>query len=74
MTDNMNNFPIKLKEVRLKLGLTQLEVANALGITQSYYNRIENAKVTPPPPRILRKKLFTFWAQVLRMLLNSSFR
>jgi len=49
MTDNMNNFPIKLKEVRLKLGLTQLEVANALGTIQSYYKRIENAKIPPLP-------------------------
>lgn len=55
MTNNMNNFPIKLKEVRLKLGLTQLEVANALGTTQSYYNRIENAKVPPPPTYLLKK-------------------
>jgi len=55
MTDNMNNFPIKLKEVRLKLGLTQLEVANVLGTAQSYYNRIENAKV--PPRTYLLKKL-----------------
>ena len=55
MTDNMNNFPIKLKEVRLKLGLTQLEVANVLGTTQSYYNRIENAKIPPPPTYLLKK-------------------
>lgn len=55
MTNNMNNFPIKLKEVRIKLGLTQLEVANALGTTQSYYNRIENAKVPPPPTYLLKK-------------------
>ena len=36
------------------MGLTQLEVANALGTTQSYYNRIENGKV-PPPPYLLKK-------------------
>jgi len=38
------------------MGLTQLEVANALGTTQSYYNRIENAKVTPPQLIYLLKK------------------
>lgn len=32
------------------MGLTQLEVANVLGTTQSYYNLIENAKIPPPPP------------------------
>ena len=55
MTNNMNNFPIKLKEVRLKLGLTQLKVANVLGTTQSYYNRIGNGKVPPPPTYLLKK-------------------
>ncbi len=55
MTDNMNSFSVKLKEVCLKLGLTQLEVANALGTTQSYHNRIENGKVPPPPTYLLKK-------------------
>ena len=37
------------------MGLTQLEVANALGTTRSYCNRIENAKVPSPPTYLLKK-------------------
>ena len=43
----MTKFGEVLKEARLELNLTQLEVANRIGRTQAYYNRIENGKVPP---------------------------
>lgn len=37
----------KLKSNRLKLGLKQSEVANKIGISEQYYNMIENGKRKP---------------------------
>ncbi len=37
-----------LKEARLKKGLKQIEVAQKAGISQPYYNLIENDKSRPP--------------------------
>lgn len=36
-----------LKEYRLDHNLTQRDMANKLGITNSYYNALENNKVKP---------------------------
>ncbi len=44
-----------LKQARLELALSQLDIANKIGTTQSYYNRIENDKVPPPSSYILKK-------------------
>lgn len=43
----MIKFGEVLKEARLELNLTQLDIANRIGRTQAYYNRIENSKVPP---------------------------
>jgi transcriptional regulator with XRE-family HTH domain len=37
----------KLKKTRKKLGLTQMELAEKIGINPSYYNCIENGKMIP---------------------------
>jgi len=51
----MTKFGQVLKEARLESNLTQLEVANKIGKTQAYYNRIENSKVPPPSFDVLEK-------------------
>jgi transcriptional regulator with XRE-family HTH domain len=37
-----------IKEARLKRNKTQLDIAKAVNISESYYNLIENGKRTPP--------------------------
>jgi transcriptional regulator with XRE-family HTH domain len=37
-----------MKEARTNKDKTQLDIANAVGISESYYNLIENGKRTPP--------------------------
>jgi len=51
----MRKFGEVLKEARLKLALSQLDIANKIGTTQSYYNRIENNKVPPPSSHVLKR-------------------
>ena len=41
------NFPEQLKEVRRKLGLSQEELAHALGVSFATVNRWENNKTVP---------------------------
>lgn len=37
----------KLKEARLKKGLTQKDLASSLGISRTFYNQIENGERSP---------------------------
>jgi putative transcriptional regulator len=41
------NFPETLKEVRRQLGLSQEELAHALGVSFATVNRWENGKTVP---------------------------
>jgi putative transcriptional regulator len=41
------NFPKTVKEVRRRLGLSQEELAHALGVSFASVNRWENAKTVP---------------------------
>jgi DNA-binding transcriptional regulator YiaG len=41
------NFPAQVKEVRRQLGLSQEELAHALGVSFATVNRWENGKTTP---------------------------
>jgi len=51
MTEPILN--IKLKEWREKAGLTQEELANALGVRQSQISKIENGKVYVSVQRLI---------------------
>lgn len=41
------NFPATVKEVRRQLGLSQEELAHALGVSFATVNRWENSKTVP---------------------------
>lgn len=41
------NFPAQVKEVRRQLGLSQEELAHALGVSFATVNRWENGKTVP---------------------------
>ncbi len=42
---NLNNS--RLRKIRIDKGFKQIEVCNALGITQAYYSQIERGERTP---------------------------
>lgn len=39
-----NTLSTYLKDLRIRLGLTQQQIANALGINRSYYSLLESGK------------------------------
>jgi DNA-binding transcriptional regulator YiaG len=41
------NFPMRVKDVRRQLGLSQEELAHALGVSFATVNRWENGKTVP---------------------------
>ncbi len=47
MIRQLENFPKQVKEVRRQLGLSQEELAHALGVSFATVNRWENGKTTP---------------------------
>jgi putative transcriptional regulator len=47
MNRHPENFPELVKEVRRQLGLTQEELAHALGVSFATVNRWENGKTKP---------------------------
>ena len=48
MTDTaMKDLPNKFKQARLKLGLTQVEVAEKAGINENGYAKIERGETQP---------------------------
>jgi len=47
MNREAENFPDLLKEVRRQLGLSQEELAHALGVSFATVNRWENGKTVP---------------------------
>lgn len=51
----MSEFGLMLKVARLKRGLTQLELARALGVRESLISLIETGRQAPTPE--LREKL-----------------
>ena len=51
----MSAVYVRLKELRLALGLTQAEVASRAGIRRATVSRIENAQVTAIDLRVLEK-------------------
>lgn len=47
MTRNLENFPKMVKELRRQLGISQEELAHALGVSFATVNRWENGKTVP---------------------------
>ncbi|WP_275096996.1 helix-turn-helix domain-containing protein [Sedimenticola hydrogenitrophicus] len=47
MVTHPENFPMRVKEVRRQLGLSQEELAHALGVSFATVNRWENGKTAP---------------------------
>ena len=57
MNREIENFPECVKEVRRKLGLSQEDLAHALGVSFATVNRWENGKTMPS------KMAKTVWKQ-----------
>ena len=47
MTKDLEAFPKLVKEVRRQLGISQEDLAHALGVSFATVNRWENGKTTP---------------------------
>ena len=41
------NYGIRIKEIRERVGMTQVELSEISGISQEHISRIENGKFTP---------------------------
>jgi len=41
------NYGIRIKEIRERVGMTQVELSKKSGISQEHISRIENGKFTP---------------------------
>lgn len=55
------NFPAQIKEVRRQLGLSQEELAHALGVSFATVNRWENGKTAPS--KLAQRQFEQFCAQ-----------
>jgi DNA-binding transcriptional regulator YiaG len=55
------NFPKTIKEVRRQLGLSQEELAQALGVSFATVNRWENGRTTPS--KLAQRQFERFCAQ-----------
>ena len=64
MNRDAENFPELVKEVRRKLGLSQEELAHALGVSFATVNRWENGKTMPS------KMAKTVWKQFCQRQIN----
>lgn len=58
MNQQTENFPEVVKELRKQLGLSQEELAHALGVSFATVNRWENGKTTPS--KLARRQLDWF--------------
>ncbi len=58
MVNKQENFPALVKDVRSQLGLSQEDLAHALGVSFATVNRWENAKT--PPSRLARRQFDAF--------------
>jgi len=61
MNRQPENFPELVKEVRRQLGLTQGELAHALGVSFATVNRWENGKTKPS--KLAQRQFKTFCDQ-----------
>lgn len=58
MTTGPENFPKLVKEVRKHLGISQEDLAQALGVSFATVNRWENAKTSPS--KLARTQFYLF--------------
>lgn len=54
MKDIMKTFKTRLKESRMAAGLTQVKLAEIIGVTKSVYNKYETGDVKPPIDKIIK--------------------
>jgi len=61
MNRHPENFPERVKDVRRQLGLSQEELAHALGVSFATVNRWENGKTVPS--KLAQRQFELFCAQ-----------
>ena len=61
MNRHTENFPERVKDVRRQLGLSQEELAHALGVSFATVNRWENGKTVPS--KLAQRQFELFCAQ-----------
>ena len=64
----MDNFPVRLRELRKKKGLLQKDIAKLLEITERQYIRYEAGEVDPPMSKV--KKLKDFYNVTLDYIMG----
>jgi transcriptional regulator with XRE-family HTH domain len=52
---NRSDFGVMIRDRRLKLGLTQVNIAKHVGITSTYLSKIENSVMPPPAEKVVLK-------------------
>lgn len=52
--DFLKSFGLKIKQIRLKKRLTQIELCNKVGLTQACLSSIENGKYNPSIKQVLK--------------------
>jgi len=60
MNRDLENFPERVKGIRRQLGLSQEELAHALGVSFATVNRWENCKTSPS--KLARRQFEQFCA------------
>lgn len=65
----MKDFASVVKEARRFKGLTLQQVASKVGTHKGYISGVENRKVNPPSPKIVRKMAKIFDLDVLELLI-----
>ena len=60
-----DNYGEQIKSYRVKLGLTQLQVANELDVTPGYISNVENGRTA------MSLRLLTFYAKLMHVSLDS---
>jgi DNA-binding transcriptional regulator YiaG len=69
MIKKQENFPELVKNVRSQLGLSQEDLAHALGVSFATVNRWENAKTSPSK---LALKQFDAFCKTRKIVSNTS--
>lgn len=62
---NTNNYGTLIKELRIKNGLTQNQVAESLGVTPGYISNVENNRTA------MSLRILTYYARLIGCSLDS---
>ena len=65
MNTDTNNYGEKIKEYRIKMGLTQNQVAEALSVTPGYISNVENGRTA------MSLRILTYYAKLMDISLDS---